>query len=307
MVREVDLNGLEHLLWAALTRVSNAASEAASGLERFLMQAAPGATVARRKQHAIAGRRAIVRSFGGIVGNLVDAYLLLRLLGWTAQSTRTYYAAVWQPFVEATLSGAILPTPAMPGGGSAEGSPPLAVLQASMRDYFCVGVFWCERTGIPRRWLIEAYPRDAVRAGLYIAFRMRGFKPVFATHIPSLPPGVHLTEAAFVQAHVEIAHALRRAPDVLGVASSSWFYDPVLPRVSPHLEFVDRILRGNGCLRFEIRSSADMRADALSASRSRRDQLALGGYAPRTFARLWSRRGLVSWADRQAAPLGSLT
>jgi hypothetical protein len=305
MIRDVELDLLEERLRTATARAGDGVGEVAAGLEGILLRSTPESDVARRTADVTSGRRALVSSRGGLVGNLVDAYLLIRLLRPATESARAHHCAAWQPFIEATLSGVILPTPAVPHGRWAADPTPLGILHGSLRDYFCVGVFWCKRAGIPRSWLVEAYPVDSVRAALYIALRMRGFRPVFSTHIPSLPPGLHLTERTFVQSHIEIADALRRAPDVLGLASSSWFYDPALSRVSPHLEFVGRILRGNGCLCFQIRSSADMHADALSASRSRQSQFSQGAYTPRTFARLWSRRDLIGWAERQTAPRAS--
>jgi hypothetical protein len=230
----------------------------------------------------------------------IDALLVARLLDATPQPERERLLRAWLPYLTTAAKGEFAPNPAVHDPGMQPGSPLLRPLLASMRAYFRVGLFWCERAGIPRRWLVLARGRQRIRLAQYVAIRLGGFKPVWQTHLPKQPPIVHLTEETFVRSHLEIARALKRHPEIRGIASSSWYYDPEIGAVSPRLAFIHHLLAANGCFVFEIPCDQAMRESALYASRARRRAAAEGSYRPRAFARLWSRDALLRWAERQS-------
>lgn len=244
-------------------------------------------------------RIAATRSLSADVADAIDALLVARSLESVAAPQRAPLIRAWLPFLKAVIEGVYAPNPAVHDPRMEQRSPALGPLFASMRTYFRVGLYWCERAGIPRRWILQAPGRQRIRLAQYIGTRLRGFKPIWQTHLPKQATGVHLTEREFVRSHLEIARALRREPSIRGIASSSWYYDPEIGAVSPHLGFIRELLEANGCFVFEIPCDEAMTQSALYASHARQRAYAEGRYRPRDFARLWSRDALLRWAERQ--------
>jgi hypothetical protein len=241
----------------------------------------------------------ISRTHGSSTADLVDACLVLRLLEAGEERRRTRRSLPWVSFLERVADSAYALNPAVLHPRLAVRPGPQRVLVASMRSYFRTGDYWCERTGIPRRWLLDAGGRSGLRVAQYVATRMGGFRPVWQTHLPPLGGGRHLTEDVYVGSHLEIARALSANPRIRGIASSSWYYDPEVAGASPHLAYVSRLLAENGCLCFEIPIDEAMRESALLRSRARRSAWERGAYTPRDYARLWSRDAVLRWAERQ--------
>lgn len=240
------------------------------------------------------------RVMSGKMADTIDALLVARTLEPVAEPERGRLLRAWVPFLEAAVDGEFAPNPAVHDPHMRSTSPAVRSLFESMRAYFRAGIYWIERTGIPRRWIVQAQSRKRVQLAQYIATRLRGFKPVWQTHLQRQPRGVHLTEETFVRAHLEIARALKRHPQIRGIASTSWYYDPEIGEVSPRLGFLHELLAANGCFVFEIPCDDAMRGSALYGSRARQQAYADGSYRPRAFARLWGRDALLPWAERQS-------
>lgn len=238
------------------------------------------------------------RALSGETADAIDALLVARSLEETAGGERERLLRAWLPYLSAVATGHFAPNPALLDPQMDRRSLDLRPLLASMRDYFRVGAFWCERNGIPRRWVVQA-TGQRIRLAQYVAVRLGGVKPIWQTHLPKQPLGVHLTREVFVRSHIEIARALRRQEHIRGIASSSWYYDPEIASVSPNLSFIREILAPNGCFVFEIPCDEPMRQNAIYTSRERRQAVAEGRYKPRAFARLWSRDAFLRWAEAQ--------
>jgi hypothetical protein len=168
-----------------------------------------------------------------------------------------------------------------------------------MRNYLRVGLYWWERTGIPRRWMLEAGGISRIRLGRYLLTQFGGFRPVWSSHLPVLPPHRHLTRDDFVATHLEMAVLVRRMPEILGIASASWYYDPAIEEVSPNLAFAGDIVREGGGMIFEMKPDESTVESALASSAHRRAAVELGRYRPRRFARVWGRRAFLAWAVSQ--------
>jgi hypothetical protein len=289
---------------ASLEEILRRSTPEARLLVDLLSRRLSGATLRRRDTPALVTaltreRISGTRVLSGKLADTIDALLVARTLEATVEPERGRLLRAWVPFLEAAVAGEYAPNPAVHDPLMRSTPPAVRMLFESMRTYFRAGLFWIERTGIPRRWIVQAQSRQRIRLAQYIATRLRGFKPVWQTHLPRQPRGTHLTEETFVRAHLEIARALKRHPEIRGIASTSWYYDPEIGAVSPRLGFVSDLLAANGCFVFEIPCDDAMRASALYGSRARQQAYADGTYLPRAFARLWGRDALLAWAERQ--------
>jgi len=106
-------------------------------------------------------------------------------------------------------------------------------------------------------------------------------------------------EAGWDACYLRIAALLRKHPEVLGMAGTSWFYDPQLDSVSPNLSYLRLrpMERGasviwSGTTEFDISS-------ATAKSNTRRRLYEEGKYIPVSYSLLWPRKQLLAWADGQ--------
>lgn len=120
-----------------------------------------------------------------------------------------------------------------------------------------------------------------------------GYRPVFRLH-------VHLSEqdrfsaGSWRQTCVRLAEMLRVNPKVKGIAGASWFYDPRVLQVSPHLAFVGQLLEEGDAFRFFSHDEGG-NSGAFARSSSRRQAFEAGDYSPRNYAIFWPRSRVLNW------------
>ena len=275
-----------HLLWKQL--------------RRWLL-GAPGDPLPPRADPRVltATRIRATRTLPNGTADLLDVLLFLAALDDGEEPNHETFAELWRPYAEAVLEGGEHRHPLIEHAGVAPVSRPLSSVVTSLRAYFRVGLYWWERSGIPRRWLLQARGASRARLARYVLTRFGGFRPVWSNHLPVLPPGTRFTEEAFIHAHIEIARLMRGAPEVRGLVSASWYYDPALSDFSPHLAFLPRIIGENGGMLIEVPMDRATREHALGRSRTRREAAEQGRYQVRNYARFWGRGPFLAWAEQQ--------
>jgi hypothetical protein len=103
-------------------------------------------------------------------------------------------------------------------------------------------------------------------------------------------------EAGWDACYLRIAGLLQRHPEVLGMAGTSWFYDPQLDSVSPRLSYLRRRpMEGGASIVAHGTSDFDIGA-ATATSETRRRLYAAGRYMPTAYTILWPRAALLAWA-----------
>jgi len=284
----------------ALHAISPDAAILARQLRRWLL-GAPGDPLQGPRDPRVLTKTRIraTRTLPHGAAELIDALLFLHALDAEPEPRRDDLIDAWHPYIEAVLAGREAPNPTIEHARIPVRGRALSAVIASMRRYFRIGLYWWEETGIPRRWMLEARGSSRLRLARYVLTRLGGFKPIWSTHLPQLPSGTHLTEAAFRHAHLEAARLLEHAPEIRGIASASWYYDPAMEDVSPHMAFARRIVVEHGGLTFEVPLQPATRDQALAASRARRSAAERGLYQPRNIARVWGRDPFLAWAKRQ--------
>lgn len=100
--------------------------------------------------------------------------------------------------------------------------------------------------------------------------------------------------------YLRVAALLREHSDVLGMAGTSWFYDPQLDAVSPRLSYLrTRPLERGASLIWSGTSEFDIKS-ATAKSTTRRQLYEEGKYLPVSYNLLWPREALLAWANAQA-------
>lgn len=149
-------------------------------------------------------------------------------------------------------------------------------------------------SGFHRALMLRGGPLQAVRMASLLA-RSGGNRHWYQTH-------THLSElqdfnpAGWERCFLRLAEMLRLNPEVRGTWGGSWFYDPALETISPHLAYLRQRPVANGASLFF--SNVDLHGGALSKSRTRIKAHQRGEYLPRAYVLIWPRRALLRWAEK---------
>jgi hypothetical protein len=162
---------------------------------------------------------------------------------------------------------------------------------------FPAGVFEWEVSGIPRSYCLQTAKTDWPRVAAFVACRMKGFAPVFFSHLAPRSIGRSLQEREANRSYYQMAMALRLQPEVLGFGACSWFRAPSTHRVSPHLAWLSNVFRENGGLVVDA-GLDDPNGGALYRSATRRSLYEAGKWTPRKGLVMWPRNAMLDWASR---------
>jgi len=153
------------------------------------------------------------------------------------------------------------------------------------------------RSGLPRRMIL--WQRFAAPRALHFLTAAGGFEPWLQTHVDPRDLS-QFSEAGLVRTYRLIAAILESNPTVLGVFGGSWFYDPCLATLSPHLAYLQRLPRAHGAGLFRAPTTPGSIRSALLKSARRKEAYEQGTYRPQSYFMVWPRRGVLAWAQAAA-------
>ncbi len=159
----------------------------------------------------------------------------------------------------------------------------------------CGAEFATPFSGIARSLLFKGGLRQAAKFSQAIA-RCRGIKPFLELHMhPDFTSGFN--PEGWIETYENLADFLVANPSFLGVQSTSWFLDPALAEVSPHLSYLRHVPERCGATILYAGEDDCQHSGAFATSQTRRDLYASGHYIPRLFTRIWPRELLIqrSW------------
>jgi hypothetical protein len=94
---------------------------------------------------------------------------------------------------------------------------------------------------------------------------------------------------------VRMAEMLALNPQVRGIAGVSWFYDPCVAIISPHLAYIQTPIN-HGAFLAKMGSDAHHIANATIRSSVRQKLYREGKYLPTCYLLAWPRNALIEWA-----------
>ena len=118
--------------------------------------------------------------------------------------------------------------------------------------------------------------------------------PWLRGHLRSSTRG-ELNLESLVGAQQREAEFVAQNPSLVGVCGVTWFFDPVVAEISPHLSYLrDQVFASGGEL-FAVGTDATTIAHATATSRTRRRLYDEGRYTPQKFLWVWRRAELLRW------------
>lgn len=165
---------------------------------------------------------------------------------------------------------------------------------AMLHLYVCGSQMVEYRSGLPRLLVLKEGLGKSISNAKYFA-RLGGFKPYFQIHMH-----VHLRDQFNEVGRRECYHCCAELfsihPDILGMFGVSWFYDPVVAKISPRLSFLQEEPIRGGAHVFRWETSERSTRDALFASATRRSLAAQGLYIPCSYFLVWDKASQLQWA-----------
>lgn len=107
------------------------------------------------------------------------------------------------------------------------------------------------------------------------------------------------TPSGWLDTYDNLADFLALNPVLRGVHSTSWFLDPAIRRISPHLGYLRQIPERCGATFYYAGADNPRTSGAFATSGSRREMHARGLYTPRLYTRIWPRQALLQRQWRQ--------
>lgn len=155
------------------------------------------------------------------------------------------------------------------------------------------------QSGVARSLLWKGGLAQLLPRALLFA-RTGGFKPFFEIHAHKLYMEEFSAEGRR-ECYRCCADLYALHPELRGMFAGSWFYDPAIAALSPHLAYLrdDPVAGGSACLFVAHNEQAVRYSTAKSGKR--RAAHAAGTYRPATYALVWPRHAQIAWARQQTA------
>ena len=134
---------------------------------------------------------------------------------------------------------------------------------------------------------------------LLLFARAGGFRPYFEVHVHKLYQE-EFNEEGRNECYRCCAELYDLHPEVLGMIGGSWFYDPAVAGISPHLAYLRTVPESGGARVLFVSYDDQAVANATATSAKRRALHAAGAYRPASWTLVWARRDQLAWARRSA-------
>jgi len=140
---------------------------------------------------------------------------------------------------------------------------------------------------------------SAFMGRLALFFRTRGFRPFFEIHAHKFYMA-EFNEAGRNECYRCCADLYEHYPTARGMIAGSWFYDPAVATVSPHLSYLREVPEKGGAHVLFMSFDEAARSNALAKSATRRRCYEAGTYRPAAYTLVWPRARHQDWAQRHA-------
>lgn len=151
----------------------------------------------------------------------------------------------------------------------------------------CGAEFFTPHSGVARRLLFSGGLRQGWHV-LQTLYEMRGNSPLLELHMHP-----HVLERfnpdGWRETYDNLANFLHCNQEFRGVQSTSWFLDPALSTISPHLAYLREVPEAGGaCIAFNQLDDGST-SGALETSKTRQSLHDKGLYSPKLYTRIWPR------------------
>lgn len=175
----------------------------------------------------------------------------------------------------------------------------------SLRDVPVGGAWMIETRRVNFRPLVGGGIKQFWDYLAFVIFKCGGLAPYYTHH--TVPRYIRrFSEKEMNLAYLRIAKLMKLNRNIKGLHTRSWFFDPQLEHISPHLAYLRQSPLQNGAKLF---ASGATKLDiklALLISPKRWQLHKQGKYTPTTYTLIWPREEFLRWADKTDGHLSTL-
>jgi hypothetical protein len=166
---------------------------------------------------------------------------------------------------------------------------------ASLR-MFSAGLLKVESyTGIPRSCVLSNGGRD-IFSWLSLAMRSQGFNPFYEIHL-DVRYAKDFTPDGWCNALRTVGEMLNVNPHIKGITGASWFFDPQIRRISPHLVYLRELIEKKGGRFLFNKTDPHVTELAISKSNTRRVMYESKKYTPASYFMIWLKTDILRWLN----------
>lgn len=142
----------------------------------------------------------------------------------------------------------------------------------------------------------QGLSRHLLQSLEFVFFTLKhGRKPYYRTHLHTPTLG-SFSAQGWIESYLQIATMLTRDESIKGLVRTSWYFDPKIKIISPHLSYLQELPLQNGASLFCV--GADDSGCALQKSSSRLALYNKGDYVPTNYLLIWPRSAIISWSNQ---------
>lgn len=150
-------------------------------------------------------------------------------------------------------------------------------------------------SGYSRKVLISRGWKQFFKFLYFYIFIERNNKNFCQTHV-HLSIVKHFNPEEIHESYLRVAELLEINPQIKGLFGASWYYDPALERVSPHLTYLRTQQEENGAWIFYI--EPEKSGDPFARSKTRKKLFEEGKYKPELYLSVWPRKSILAYKQK---------
>ena len=164
---------------------------------------------------------------------------------------------------------------------------------------FPIGARKYEMSKFPIKRFIGKGWKQFIKISLFLIFKTRGIAPFLTGHYDTVDPKFlkSFNAEGSIMAYRILTEVMKLNPSIKGYYAISWFDDPQLERISPHLAYIRYMNVAMGSKNFCLGTNAAAVGNATAKSKHRRKLFQEGKYIPQNYAFVYSRKKMLAWAD----------
>lgn len=158
---------------------------------------------------------------------------------------------------------------------------------------------------IPIKFLYRGGMGQLSRKMRCLVFWTKGVAPVYGMHMNQLDPVLmaSFNPDGWKRMFEDVAELLKMKQKIKAIVGTSWFFDPVISKVSPEMGYFRNLVEEIGGFVFRQTSSAEVVRNATFMNPNRKRLYDRGEYNPVNYISIIPREAIINWAQNKSEHL----
>ena len=154
-----------------------------------------------------------------------------------------------------------------------------------------------ERATLPRRFIVANGIKQFLTGTHMLLWTLNNNRhDMYDFHMEDRRKNPHFLEQGWREFYQEMAERLKVEPQVSGIYSQAWFWDPRVAEISPKFAYLRTMPESGGASFFFLYEDNDSNHVAMQ-NKKRKRYYDEGKYKPVSYLMIWPRSALLQWAS----------